>query len=159
MSRRVALWIAFVVVHLGVAALGFAEPNMPMGDVYIVYEPWSSSALGGDGIIENGRELFGTGTFWMLFRDGYAAMRSLDTNADGWLSGPELTGVVVWLDSNLNAKSELGEVVEVRRAGIASIKVTPDAAATKLLEARTGIVWQDGHVSPTYDWVVQPKKA
>lgn len=51
MSRRGALWIAFVVAHLGVGLLGFLEPNMPMGDVYIVYEPWSNSALGGGGIV------------------------------------------------------------------------------------------------------------
>lgn len=51
MSRRGVLWIAFVVAHLGVALLGFLEPNMPMGDVYIVYDPWSSAALGGGGIV------------------------------------------------------------------------------------------------------------
>lgn len=51
MLRRGVLWIAFAVVHLCVAWLGFVEPNMAMGDVYIVYEPWSNNALGGDGIV------------------------------------------------------------------------------------------------------------
>lgn len=41
MSRRAVLWIAFVVVHVGVAVLGWILPNSPMGDVYLVYEKWS----------------------------------------------------------------------------------------------------------------------
>lgn len=41
------LWVAFVVVHAGVALLGYYMPNAPMGDVYLVYEPWSGCALFG----------------------------------------------------------------------------------------------------------------
>ena len=51
MSRRAVLWIAFAVVHIGVAVLGFRLPNQPMGDVYNVYEPWSLQALDGRGIV------------------------------------------------------------------------------------------------------------
>lgn len=51
MSRRTVLWIAFAVVHVGVAWLGFLLPNEPMGDVYRVYEPWSTQALDGQGIV------------------------------------------------------------------------------------------------------------
>lgn len=51
MSRRAVLWIAFVLVHLGVGWLGFVMPNEPMGDVYRVYEPWSAQALRGGGIV------------------------------------------------------------------------------------------------------------
>jgi hypothetical protein len=50
-SRRAVLWIAFVIVHVGVALLGFLLPNEPMGDVYRVYEPWSLQALDGRGIV------------------------------------------------------------------------------------------------------------
>jgi hypothetical protein len=45
------LWVAFVIVHAGVAVLGFALPNQPMGDVYNVYEPWSLQALEGRGVV------------------------------------------------------------------------------------------------------------
>ncbi len=45
------LWIAFAVVHLGVAWLGFLLPNQPMGDVYNVYEPWSRQVLSGGGMV------------------------------------------------------------------------------------------------------------
>ncbi len=43
MSRRTVLWIAFAVVHVGVAVLGWFMPNQPMGDVYLVYEKWSGA--------------------------------------------------------------------------------------------------------------------
>ncbi|MDY0909072.1 hypothetical protein [Microbacterium sp. CFBP9034] len=45
MSRRAGLWVAFVLVHLLVAVSGFLLPNMPMGDVYLVYEPWALDAV------------------------------------------------------------------------------------------------------------------
>ncbi len=45
------LWLAFAAVHLLVAWLGWRMPNQPMGDVYFVYEPWSTAALHGAGIV------------------------------------------------------------------------------------------------------------
>ena len=45
------LWVAFALVHIVVAVLGFVFPNQPMGDVYLVYEPWSTAALEGRGIV------------------------------------------------------------------------------------------------------------
>lgn len=51
MSKRGALWFAFVLTHVLVAALGFLLPNEPMGDVYRVYEPWSAHALAGGGVV------------------------------------------------------------------------------------------------------------
>lgn len=51
MSRRAGLWIAFVFVHVVVAVLGIAEPNIPMGDVYLVYEPWARAAASGSAVM------------------------------------------------------------------------------------------------------------
>ena len=51
MSRRVVLWVVFLLVHIGVAVLGWVQPNQPMGDVYFVYEPWSHRALNGGGMV------------------------------------------------------------------------------------------------------------
>ncbi|MCC4909609.1 hypothetical protein [Microbacterium sp. cx-59] len=47
MSKRAVLWVAFLIVHLGVSVLGWIMPNEPMGDVYRVYEPWSGAFLNG----------------------------------------------------------------------------------------------------------------
>ncbi|WP_460774895.1 glycosyltransferase 87 family protein [Microbacterium sp. GXF7504] len=53
MTRRAVLWIAFALVHLGVAVLGWVWPNSPMGDVYLVYEKWSLAFLHG-GFVDPG---------------------------------------------------------------------------------------------------------
>ncbi|MCR2818131.1 glycosyltransferase 87 family protein [Microbacterium sp. zg.Y1090] len=67
MSRRAVLWLAFVVVHAAVAGLGFALPNQPMGDVYLVYEPWAWCALRGglDGFCPAGTEVMGVTLSWV----------------------------------------------------------------------------------------------
>lgn len=59
--------MAFVVVHVGVAWLGFVLPNQPMGDVYLVYQPWSSCALWGDvaGFCPGTREIMGITEPWV----------------------------------------------------------------------------------------------
>lgn len=49
--RRLVLWLAFAAVHGLVGWLGWRLPNQPMGDVYFVYEPWSTAALQGAGIV------------------------------------------------------------------------------------------------------------
>lgn len=51
MSTRQLLWAAFLFVHLGVAVLGWIAPGSSMGDVYLVYEPWSTKATLGEGIM------------------------------------------------------------------------------------------------------------
>jgi hypothetical protein len=44
-SRRAWLWVGFALVHLAVATLGFVQPNAPMGDVTLVYQPWARAAV------------------------------------------------------------------------------------------------------------------
>lgn len=50
-TRRGALWTAFVLVQVLVATAGFLLPKEPMGDVYRVYLPWSTAALGGGPVV------------------------------------------------------------------------------------------------------------
>ncbi|KQR45136.1 hypothetical protein ASF87_12740 [Microbacterium sp. Leaf161] len=49
--RLVVLWSAFGLVHLFTAVAGWLYPSQPMGDVVLVYEPWSSAALSGGAIV------------------------------------------------------------------------------------------------------------
>lgn len=49
--RIVVLWTVFLAAHVLVAWLGWVYPSQPMGDVVLVYQPWSEAALGGDGVV------------------------------------------------------------------------------------------------------------
>ncbi|MCS3842174.1 hypothetical protein [Microbacterium sp. AK031] len=49
--RSAVLWIAFLAVHVLVAWQGWVYPSQPMGDVVLVYEPWSTSAVSGGAIV------------------------------------------------------------------------------------------------------------
>lgn len=107
----------------------------------------------GTGQITSGRQLFGTATWWMMFKDGFAALATLDDNRDGWLKGAELKGIAAWNDRNGNAKCEPGEVVSVTKWGVAAIKTSFDRVERDALTASGGIVMKDGRVRPAYDWV------
>lgn len=78
MTRRSILWAAFVIVHVVVAWLGFVLPNEPMGDVYRVYEPWSTRALEGYGIV-------GIDQSWVYPQ--LALLPMLLTHAFAWIAG------------------------------------------------------------------------
>ncbi|MGF2948433.1 hypothetical protein [Microbacterium alcoholitolerans] len=49
--RAAALWISFIAAHAVVAWLGWVLPNQPMGDVVLVYEPWSTAAVSGGAVM------------------------------------------------------------------------------------------------------------
>ncbi|WP_426183870.1 hypothetical protein [Microbacterium sp. TWP3-1-2b2] len=49
--RTAVLWAAFLAVHVLVAWQGWVYPSQPMGDVVLVYEPWSASAVTGGAIV------------------------------------------------------------------------------------------------------------
>lgn len=50
-ARLLLLWSAFLAVHAVVAVTGWIYPSQPMGDVVLVYEPWSTAALTGGPIV------------------------------------------------------------------------------------------------------------
>ncbi|MGQ7310414.1 hypothetical protein ACUOFU_01825 [Microbacterium arabinogalactanolyticum] len=50
-GRTALLWGVFLAVHVVVAWLGWVLPAQPMGDVVLVYQPWSSAALGGGPVV------------------------------------------------------------------------------------------------------------
>ncbi|WP_029149588.1 glycosyltransferase family 87 protein [Microbacterium indicum] len=50
-ERLSFVWGAFVVAHLVAITLGWLWPNQPMGDTYLVYEPWSDGAIDGQGVV------------------------------------------------------------------------------------------------------------
>jgi tetratricopeptide (TPR) repeat protein len=75
----------------------------------------------GERRIDSGIRLIGSRTFWIFWRDGYAAMAALDDDADGWLSGAELEGLAIWHDPSSNGIVEPGEVRPVADLGIVAL--------------------------------------
>lgn len=108
----------------------------------------------GTGKIKDGTQLFGNRTFNMFFRDGYAALASLDNDHDGWLTGIELKGIVIWHDRNQNGVSDRGEVSP---GGITAIRAKSNGLAGGMLAASAGIRFQSGRTVPTYDWLPTSK--
>jgi hypothetical protein len=81
-----------------------------------------------DGIINNGGELFGSGTLLpngSRATDGYMAMRSLDSNLDGLLDANDqfFAEIMVWRDIDSDAKTDAQELIDLRQMGISSISL------------------------------------
>ncbi len=51
-----------------------------------------------------------------------AALTALDGNKDGKLTGTELSGLQIWLDTNQNGMQDAGEVQSLSQAGISQIR-------------------------------------
>ena len=102
--------------------------------------------------IESGRQLFGSVTWWMFWRDGYAALAALDNDGNGWLEGDELRGIAIWRDISGNGVCDPGEVIPLRDAGILRIAVRASGRTNGMPFSAQGIQLNDGTFRPTYDW-------
>jgi hypothetical protein len=84
--------------------------------------------INGDGIINNGGELFGEGTVLangQKAKDGYEAMSALDSNHDGVLNKADkaFSQLQVWVD-NGDGITQRGELHSLTQVGITSISLT-----------------------------------
>lgn len=85
----------------------------------------------GNGLIDNGRELFGNNTLLrngQTAADGYAALREQDSNGDGLLDSRDAnwTSLRLWRDLNQDGRSQAGELFSLDSLDISRI----DLAAT-----------------------------
>ncbi len=117
---------------------------------WLVFDPQST------GRIESGRQLFGNVTFWMFWEDGYAALRALDDDGDGRLSGPELRGFALWHDRDRNGSSGPSEVRPLDAWGIVALECRPTTREGAVLGHPSGAVLADGRVRPTWDLILRP---
>jgi len=78
------------------------------------------------GKIDDGKQLFGTWTFGKSWDSGYAALASLDRNADNKLSGEELVGIRLWLDAEQDGKIGNAEIRDLAEFGITDLSVVPN---------------------------------
>ena len=124
--------------------------------------PWVQPTTGilvwdpGDrGMVSSGRQLIGSVTWWIFWRDGYQVLQALDDSGNGVLEGEELRGLGVWMDHNINGASEPGEVVPIDRTAVVSIRTQPDGHSGSAPMNSVGLRLRDGRLLPTYDWMVE----
>jgi Ca2+-binding RTX toxin-like protein len=89
--------------------------------------------LNGNGLIENGNELFGSGRVeqdvgrpQQRGTAGFAELRTLDTNRDGIISAldTEFETLRVWVDANGDAITDDGELKSLSELGLVTISLT-----------------------------------
>jgi len=84
--------------------------------------------LNNDGVIQDGRELFGSSTVLpdgQTAQDGYQALKALDDNADGVLDNRDaaFASLQVWVDSDADAFTDAGELKSLADLNIASLSL------------------------------------
>lgn len=106
------------------AADGFAERTGWIGrdDGLLVRD------LDGNGVIDSGRELFGSETLLADGRKaahGFDALKELDINGDGVIDAhdPVYAQLRVWVDADTNGRTGEGELLTLEEAGVRSISV------------------------------------
>jgi hypothetical protein len=130
--------------------------------------------INGDGIINDGSELFGEWTFGgkrtgssdpastketssVPWRDGFEALASLDRDGDQQLTGDELAKVLLFFDRDRNGRSEEQELISAHAAGLRKLKTTSDFkdSASRDVVALQGFERSEGSqviVGRSVDW-------
>lgn len=104
------------------------------------------------GEVRSGFDIIGQRTWSVFWSDGFEALRALDDNRDGELTGGELGGLSLWRDANSNGISEPGEVLPVNVHGIAGLATRGAPARPALITAPAGVRFEDGRTRPLHDW-------
>lgn len=107
----------------------------------------------GRGEIRSGFDLIGQRSWAVFWRDGFEALRALDDDRDGVLSGAELGGLALWRDANGDGVSDPGEVLPVSAYGIVGLAVRGEETRRDLMTAPDGVRFEDGSTRPLYDWI------
>jgi hypothetical protein len=123
-------------------AQGWITPNA----AWLVWDPqWR-------GDIRSGFDLIGQRTWAVFWSDGFEALRALDDNRDGELTGGELGGLALWRDENMNGVSDPGEVLPASVHGVAALSTRGTPSRPGLITAPAGVRFEDGRTRPLYDW-------
>ena len=127
--------------------------------------PWVKSTTGflvwdpqAKGKITSGRQMFGSVTWWIFFKNGYQALDSLDDNRDGQISDEELIGITTWFDKNGNGISEASEMIDLKTLGVVSIGTKPTGETSGMPMHDGGITLINGKTLCTYDRTTLPYK-
>lgn len=104
------------------------------------------------GQVRSGFDMIGQRTWAVFWSDGFEALRALDDNRDGELTGGELGGLALWRDANSNGVSDDGEVLPANVHGIAALSVRGETQRPGLMVAPNGVRFDNGRARPLYDW-------
>lgn len=104
------------------------------------------------GEVRSGFDMIGQRSWSVFWSDGFEALRALDDNRDGELTGGELGGLSFWRDANMNGVSDPGEVIPAIVHGVVGLSVRGDATRPGLITAPAGLRFEDGSTRPLYDW-------
>ncbi len=90
--------------------------------------PWLARDLDGNGVIDGGHELFGSGTRLPSGRradHGFAALAPLDANGDHILDArdPAFLELLLWADRDGDRRSSPDELAPLRAAGVSSLSL------------------------------------
>jgi hypothetical protein len=97
-------------------------------------DAWLALDRNGNGLIDDGSELFGSGTSLpdgSKALDGFAALRVLDSNQDGTIDASDaaFSNLSVWVDANTNAKTDAGELRSLTQVGVQSLSLVAKPTA------------------------------
>ena len=134
--------------HFDLDSNGFAEKTawVSSDDGLLVYD------RNGDGIINNGNELFGDRTTLSdgsLAPSGFAALAEFDSNHDGKINASDsiYASLQVWRDLDGDGITDAGELTSLANSGISSISLSSSQVNTGdgngNVQARSGS-YQDG---------------
>lgn len=117
-------------------ALGGLGPREWVGWPESADDAWLVWDRDGNGMIGDGREMFGSGTITLngeAVRQGFAALKELDSNEDGWFDAkdPAYKSVRLWADDNRNGLSEPWELFTLRQAGVVAISLDYKASSQR----------------------------
>ena len=142
---------------------GFAERVTwsRAGDGFLVRD------LDGDGVIDRGSEMFGTGVvefrgerFGQFGEDGFIELALLDSNADFVISAADaqFATLKVWVDANLDAITDEGELRTLESLGIVSISLrtfgsdhVPIIGDASIIARASTVGFTDGRSTTIYD--------
>ena len=102
--------------------------------------------------IASGFDMIGERAWGVFWRDGFEALRALDDNRDGELTGGELGGLALWRDANGDGVSQTDEVSPLADYGIAALATSAQRTHAGLITAPEGVRFDDGRTRPLYDW-------
>ena len=139
-------------VEFDLRGFGVAErwPWVKADAGLLVWDPQDRRA------IASGRQLFGNYTFQIFWRTGYDALRALDDDGDGQLTGAELAGLALWFDRDGDARSTREEVAPLATFGIRALAVDAPAFDGPHPMNPAGVTFTDGRALPTWDWIAEP---